>query len=80
MRFRFDMEARRNLSLWERPGRFAVRVRGKHFKIKVNAPHPSPLPMGEGVRPQPLNRRPLSQGERDRVRGERLDFSSRSAA
>ena len=34
------------------------------------APHPSPLPMGEGVRPQPLLGRPLSHGERDRVRGD----------
>ena len=33
------------------------------------APHPSPLPMGEGVRSQPLFGHPLSHGERDRVRG-----------
>jgi bifunctional non-homologous end joining protein LigD len=26
-----------------------------------DAPHPSPLSLGEGVRPQPLNRRPLSR-------------------
>jgi cobyrinic acid a,c-diamide synthase len=34
------------------------------------APHPSPLPMGEGVRSQPLRGRSLSHGERDRVRGD----------
>ena len=33
------------------------------------APHPRPLPMGEGVPPCPLRGRPLSHGERDRVRG-----------
>src|SRR5208337_4486304 len=32
------------------------------------APHPSPLPMG--VTSQPLRRRSLSHGERDRVRGD----------
>jgi hypothetical protein len=36
---------------------------------KRSAPHPSPLPLGEGVPPQPLLGRPLSHGERDRVRG-----------
>ena len=35
-------------------------------------PHPNPLPMGEGVPSQPLRGRPLSQRERDRVRGATL--------
>ena len=34
-----------------------------------HAPHPRPLPLGEGVWPRPLLGRPLSHGERDRVRG-----------
>jgi hypothetical protein len=33
------------------------------------SPHSNPLPMGEGVPSQPLQRRSLSQRERDRVRG-----------
>ncbi len=33
------------------------------------SPHPVPLPLGEGVPLCPLRGRPLSQGERDRVRG-----------
>ena len=39
------------------------------IRTKRSAPHPSPLPMGEGVRSRPLRSRPLSHGERDRVRG-----------
>ena len=34
-----------------------------------HTPHPNPLPMGEGTRSQRLRGRPLSHGERDRVRG-----------
>jgi hypothetical protein len=34
-------------------------------------PHPNPLPLGEGVRSQPLQQRALSH--RDRVRGESLN-------
>jgi glycerol uptake facilitator-like aquaporin len=36
-------------SLWERPDRVAVRVRGKHPINSVVTPHPSPLPAGEGA-------------------------------
>jgi error-prone DNA polymerase len=39
---------------------------------RVFKPHPSPLPMGEGVRAHPMHRRPLSLRERDRVRGSAL--------
>ncbi len=35
------------------------------------APHPSLLPMGEGVRLCPLQQRPFSHGEKDRMRGEK---------
>ncbi len=46
---------------------------GKSDRVfKEAAPHPSPLPMGEGVRAHPLHRRPLSLRERDRVRGSAL--------
>ncbi len=45
--------------------------------LEKNAPHPSPLPLGEGVPSQPLQRRPLSQGERDRVRGDAPDKGGR---
>jgi bifunctional non-homologous end joining protein LigD len=38
----------------------------------VATPHPNPLPQGEGVRSRPSQRGPLSQGERDRVRGDAL--------
>ncbi len=40
------------------------------------APHPNPLPLGEGVSLCALLRRPLSHGERDRVRGETYDYGS----
>ena len=43
-------------------------------------PSPSPLPMGEGVPPCPLRRRPLSQGERDRVRGETFEIRQTAMA
>ncbi len=38
----------------------------QHYR---HSPHPNPLPMGEGVPLCPLFGRPLSHGERDRVRG-----------
>jgi excinuclease ABC subunit C len=43
------------------------------------SPSPQPSPHGRGSRPRPLHRRPLSQGERDRVRGEYSNSSTQSA-
>ncbi len=40
---------------------------------KAATPHPTPLPQGEGAGRDPGNVRPLSQGERDRMRGEDSD-------
>jgi xanthine dehydrogenase accessory factor len=40
--------------------------------LETATPHPSPLPVGEGARSQPWQRRPLSHVERDRVRGANL--------
>jgi hypothetical protein len=37
-----------------------------------STPHPVPLPLGEGTPAQRLQHRPLSHGERDRVRGDSL--------
>ncbi len=37
--------------------------------FEARSPHPTPLPMGEGVPSRPLFGRSLSHGERDRVRG-----------
>ena len=45
-----------------------------------HAPHPNPLPMGEGVPPQPLLGRSLSHGERDRVRGVTFDHGRTGAS
>ena len=42
------------------------------FDILASLPSPQPSPPGRGGRSQPLKRRPLSQGERDRVRGDSL--------
>ena len=41
-----------------------------------STPHPVPLPMGEGTLHNRSEHRPLSHGERDRVRGDSLSIIS----
>ena len=69
------------------PGR--VPVGGYHAVLprsKVTTPHPVPLPLGEGTLRRPytfenyarrVRQRSLSQGERDRVRGDSLSMARR---
>ncbi len=54
--------------------RYLIAPTDSSAALTVQSPHPSPLPLGEGVRSQPLQRRPLSQGERDRVRGNAVSY------
>ena len=65
------------MALWAR------RMRRGSFRCGIGSivvtPHPSPLPLGEGVRPCLLRRRPLSHWERDRVRGCALSMESPSS-